>query len=487
MRTASSKPQLISYPDSLGGSLASLREVLATELDGVFSGGLHLLPPFPSSGDRGFAPMTYDQIAPEFGDWDDIAGLAELGPLVLDVMVNHMSRQSPEFKDFEQRGRESEWADLFITLDKIWATGKPAPGDLDEVALRKPDNPFSVVPIGDGSATETIWTTFGFSGGPVTEQIDIDINSALAIELFDRWFGRLAAQGATTLRLDAVGYLTKRPRTRCFMNEPEIWEHLDVLTAIAGQHNLQVLPEVHDGRDRHLDLARRGHLSYDFALPGLVLDGLLTGSSARLVEHLGLSPEHQVTMLDCHDGTGVNPDLRGLLSRDEADALVAKCVERGANLTLVHHEDANPSMTHQINMTFAAACGSDAGLLVARSIQMFAPGQPQVYYVGLLAGDNDPVAVEATGEGRAINRHNFDRDEIATQLALPVVQRQIDIIRLRNDHPAFEGALDLVEATSASSFSVTWRNGEHWARLDADLADVSGCITTSDGRKLPLN
>ena len=411
------KPQLISYADSLGGDLASLHELLTTELAGVFTGGLHLLPPFPSSGDRGFAPICYDQIEPDFGDWDDIARLSEAGPLVLDVMVNHISRQSEAFADFEQKGRASEWADLFITLDKVWPDGKPEPGDLAHVALRKPDNPFSVVTITgkqedhnpavggthdttETTQTETIWTTFGFSGGPVTEQIDLDINSPLALDLFNMWFAGLAARGATTLRLDAIGYLTKKPGTRCFMNKPEIWNHLKVLSDIGERHGLMVLPEVHDGRDAHLELASHGYLSYDFALPGLVLDAFLSQSSNRLVEHLSISPPNQVTMLDCHDGVGVNPDLRGLLDPDEAEHLVSSCLDRGANLTLVHHDNIDPSSTHQINITFADALGSDQGLLLARAIQLFAPGLPQIYYVGLLAGSNDYQAVEDSDELR---------------------------------------------------------------------------------------
>lgn len=467
------KPQLISYADSLGGDLASLHTLLSHDLRGVFGGGLHLLPPFPSSGDRGFAPITYDEIEPAFGDWADVERLAELGPLVLDVMVNHISRRSDAFVDFERHGRESSWADLFITLEKVWPSGHPAPGDLDLVALRKPDNPFSIVPIGGGETSETIWTTFGFSGGPVTEQIDIDITSPLALELFDRWFAGLASHGVAIVRLDAVGYVTKKPGTRCFMVEPEIWQHLDTLTAIAARHGLQVLPEIHDGRAMHHELARRGHLSYDFALPGVVLDALRTSDVGRLAEHLRMSPEHQVTMLDCHDGIGVNPDLRGILRPDEAEALVTFCLDRGANLTLIHHGHADPSSTHQINITFADATGSDEALLLARAIHLFAPGLPQVYYVGLLAGRNDLAAVAATGERRAINRENFGLDAVRERLRLPVVSAQLDMIRLRSEHPAFEGSIDEVVQTSPSALSITWRNDAAWARLDLDL-DPSG-------------
>ena len=54
-------PQLITYPDSLGGNLPALATLLEGPLAGRF-GGVHLLPPFPSSGDRGFAPIDYRSI-----------------------------------------------------------------------------------------------------------------------------------------------------------------------------------------------------------------------------------------------------------------------------------------------------------------------------------------------------------------------------------------------------------------------------------------
>lgn len=44
-------PQLLTYPDALGGDLASIRRLLDRPLRGLFA-GVHVLPPFPSSGDR---------------------------------------------------------------------------------------------------------------------------------------------------------------------------------------------------------------------------------------------------------------------------------------------------------------------------------------------------------------------------------------------------------------------------------------------------
>src|SRR5688572_20617964 len=168
------RPQLLTYPDSLGGDLATLGAHLAGPLDGLFR-GVHILPPFPSSGDRGFAPITYDEIEPRFGTWDDIRSLSERHDVLLDLMINHISRQSVEFQDFLERGRRAPSADLFITLDKVWPSGEPDAGDVARIFLRKPEDPFSVVTIGSTGEQERIWTSFGTTDW--SEQIDLDVNS----------------------------------------------------------------------------------------------------------------------------------------------------------------------------------------------------------------------------------------------------------------------------------------------------------------------
>ena len=67
---------LITYPDSLGNNLKDLERILGKYFKGTI-GGVHILPFFPSSGDRGFAPMEYTDVDPAFGDWSDIEKLSE--------------------------------------------------------------------------------------------------------------------------------------------------------------------------------------------------------------------------------------------------------------------------------------------------------------------------------------------------------------------------------------------------------------------------
>src|SRR5688572_5912759 len=105
-----SRVQLITYPDSLGGNLAALQEIIQRYFPDLFSGGIHILPPYPSSGDRGFAPLDYSRIDPQFGSWEDIGKIGAKYGVMLDVMVNHISRRSAYFQDFLKNGRSSPHA-----------------------------------------------------------------------------------------------------------------------------------------------------------------------------------------------------------------------------------------------------------------------------------------------------------------------------------------------------------------------------------------
>ncbi len=200
--------QLISYPDSLGGDLRGLHQFLQRDLRGVF-GGVHVLPPFPSSGDRGFAPTDYRRIEPAFGTWEDLAAIGAEFDLTVDLMVNHISRRSPEFQDFLAHGRASPFADLFITLEKVWPGGEPHPEDASRIFLRRPRPPFSSVTVAETGAVERIWTTFGKT--EPSEQIDLDIRSPLTRRMIVDHLRFFRERNVRIVRLDAVGYVIKKP------------------------------------------------------------------------------------------------------------------------------------------------------------------------------------------------------------------------------------------------------------------------------------
>ncbi len=285
------------------------------------------------------------------------------------------------------------------------------------------------------------------------------------------WLGFLAEQGVRIVRLDAVGYVIKKPGSTCFMVEPEIYEFLDWISELADSLGVAVLPEVHDEYATHERLAAHGFWTYDFVLPGLVLHAFRTGESRRLADHLARSPRRQFTTLDCHDGIPVRPDLDGVLLQGEMLDLETHVRRQGGNVNRILSDAHSAGVdVHQLNCTYYSALDcDDERYLAARAIQLFARGVPQIYYVGLLAGENDHEAVERAGEGRAINRHDFRLEEIHAALERPVVRRLLDLIRLRNTHPAFDGELD-VDAHDPPVLRLVWRAGDASLALEIDVS-----------------
>ncbi|GAK53873.1 sucrose phosphorylase [Candidatus Moduliflexus flocculans] len=469
--------QLITYPDSLGGNLQTLNTMLRTHFADICPGGVHILPPFPSSGDRGFAPLTYLEIEPKFGTWEDIREIGEQFDVLLDLMVNHISRQSAFFQDFLKKGRASEYADLFITLDKLWPDGTPKSEDLSKIFLRR-THPYSTFTIEATGQKETVWTTFGKH--EPSEQIDMDMNSAMARKLLADFLVNFSRNNVKIVRLDAVGYIVKKLGTSCFFVKPEIYQFLDWITELAHSFGLELLPEVHAHYSTQYELAEHGHWIYDFILPYTVLHTLFTRSSVKLRQYLKERPQKQFTMLDCHDGVPVKPDMNGLYASEDAKAVVETCLKRGSNLSRVFspaHQDPDGFDVHQIRGTYYSMLdGNDDAYLAARAIQFFTPGIPQVYYVGLLAGKNDEENIKATGDGREINRHNFSVAEIETALQQEVVQRLLKLIRFRNEYPAFNGDFALLDSDDRE-IALRWTLGETTCQLYIELTTYQATIT----------
>jgi sucrose phosphorylase len=472
--------QLITYPDSLGGNLQKLDYVLDKYFPRLFPGGIHILPPFPSSGDRGFAPLTYLEIEPQFGSWEDIKRIGENHDVLLDLMVNHISAKSQYFQDFLKKGHKSDYSDLFITMDKIWPEGNPPRQEIEKIFLRR-NEPFSNFMIEETGKVEKVWTTFGKS--TPSEQIDMDINSPIARQLISEFMTNFSNNHVKIIRLDALGYVIKKIGTTCFFVEPDIYHFLDWISELAHSLDIEILPEIHSDYKTQFKLAERGYWIYDFILPFTILDAILNKTSKRLKKYLQVRPINQFTMLDCHDGVPIKPDLNGLYQSEDARRVVEMCLKRGANLSLIFspkHKDPDGFDVHQIRCAYYSMLDcNDSAYLTARAIQFFTPGIPQVYYVGLLAGKNDTDAVARTGEGREINRHNYSLDEIDQEVQRPVVKKLVELIEFRNTHPAFNGNFEMVESND-HEITLTWNKQGLFAKLYVDFLNISAEISYLD-------
>lgn len=308
-------------------------------------------------------------------------------------------------------------------------------------------------------------------------QMDLNIKSPLVWKFYEDTLDQLAEYGAKIVRLDAFAYAPKEPGEKNFMNEPGTWDLLARVQELADKNQLELLPEIHAGYEEKVyeTLAKKGYMIYDFFLPGLIIDAMERKNGEVLTAWAREIREKKirtVNMLGCHDGIPLL-DLKGLIPEKEILALIGVIVERGGFIKNLHGQQ---NVYYQVNATYYSALGEDDGkMLLARALQLFMPGKPQIWYLDLFAGKNDNEAVKKAGEGghKEINRTNLSLEEIEERMKLDVVKKQLSMLRFRNTFPAFGFEAEFTVGCNNSKLEMGWKNQGCSAVLNVDFEDGS--------------
>ena len=460
--------QLITYVDRLsGGDLSMLGELLQQELKDLFS-GVHLLPFYhPIDGeDAGFDPIDHTQVDTRLGNWQDVRRIGERFDIMADLIVNHMSAKSPQFQDVLANGQASPYWSLFLTRDKVFAAHDDAL--INKIYRPRPTPCFTDIQLKDGQ-TVPFWTTF------TSNQIDIDVHSDAGQAYLNGILRTFADNNIDLIRLDAAGYAIKKAGTRCFMLE-ETFEFIATLSERAKQLGMQCLVEIHSHYQTQVDIAKRCDLVYDFALPPLVLHSLFSHDFTALGKWLAIAPHNCISVLDTHDGIGIidagpDGDKAGLLTPAQIDQLVETIHSNSAHQSRQATGAAASNVDlYQVNCTYYDALGQDdLAYLIARAIQFFSPGIPQVYYAGLLAIPNDMDLLSRSNVGRDINRPYLDREKVRAALQKPVVKALCQLIELRNRLTCFNGEFSAM--AQGGCLTLNWQSATSSAKLHIDATN----------------
>ena len=480
------KPMLNAYPDSMGGKLADIVETLcADEMKDVFS-SFYILPSlYHSDLDRGFSVIDYE-LNEELAEKKDLEALQRLGiGLKLDFILNHASAGSPQFVDLVNRGEQSEYYDFFINWNDFWQGYgemteegyiQPEPKYLERMFFRKQGLPILMVQFPDGKKVP-YWNTFyqeehypHYLG-----QMDLNIKSPKVWDFYRDTIKRIASYGADIVRLDAFAYAPKEPGAKNFLNEPGTWELLSRIQEIADPYKLTLLPEIHAAYEEQIyrKLSDKGYMTYDFFLPGLVIDAIEHKRSRYLAVWARELVENDikvVNMLGCHDGIPLL-DLKGILPETDIQNLIDLIVARGGLVKNLHGQR---NMYYQVNATYFSALGeSEQKLLMARAIQLFMPGKPQIWYLDLFAGKNDHEAVKRAGDSghKEINRTNLTTNQVTAVLKQEVVKKQLEMIRFRNTYKAFEEGAKISVDEEDGVLRITWKKDSFGAQLTVDFVN----------------
>ena len=212
-------------------------------------------------------------------------------------------------------------------------------------------------------------------------------------------------------------------------------------------------------------------MTYDFFLPGLIIDALEGADGTvlkRWADELMEKKIKVVNMLGCHDGIPLL-DLKGLIPEERIQTLIDTVVERGGFVKNLHGQK---NMYYQVNATYYSALGEDdKKMLLARALQLFMPGKPQVWYLDLFAGKNDHEAVKRAGAGghKEINRTNLTTDQMEELLTRDVVKKQLEMLKFRSEFAAFDFDAELEVKVDGSKMSYIWTKDGYKAQLEAIL------------------
>ena len=320
-------------------------------------------------------------------------------------------------------------------------------------------------------------------------QMDLNIKSPLVWEFYDNTLKTLADYGAKIVRLDAFAYAPKEVGEKNFLNEPATWDVLTKVRELADKYNVRLLPEIHASYEEKIyeKIANKGYMTYDFFLPGLIIDAFEQQSGEVLkkwADELVEKNIQVVNMLGCHDGIPLL-DLKGLISEERIQSVIDTVVKRGGYVKDLHGQK---NVYYQVNATYYSALGEeDKRMLLARAIQIFMPGKPQVWYLDLFAGKNDHEAVKRAGAGghKEINRTNLTTKEMEAGLQRDIVLKQLEMLRFRHTFPVFSNESEFSMKCTGSKIFMEWKNKEERAVLKADLSDFNfDILAERNGEKI---
>jgi sucrose phosphorylase len=423
---------LISYADMLAppadpaeregeSALARLGKFLERRNLGSFS-YLHLLPFHPYTSDDGFSVVDYRRVDGRFGSWEDIAALGGRFKMAFDFVVNHGSVQSPWFRGFLAGDKGYE----------RWYLVRPA--DYDASAVVRPRTSPLLTPFvrKDGSKVY-VWTTFS------ADQVDYDFGNPEVLLEFVGIFLEFARRGARIVRFDAIAYLWKEDGHPC-IHHPKTHAVVKLFRAVAEALDLDLLILTETNVPHAQNVAYFGDgdeadLVYNFALPPLVLHGMLSADAGPLRAWAKTLPSPRaedpekprlfLNYLASHDGVGVVP-AKGLVDDAAFAATIEEARRRGA---LVNYKDTPEGpVPYELNCNYLSVTAPPSlgsaeirarAFLAAQAVLFSLSGLPAVYFHSWIGSEAWREGPELLGYNRAINRERPPVDQVEAQLDDP--------------------------------------------------------------------
>jgi sucrose phosphorylase len=420
--------------------LTTLLRFIEEYCDSVVS-HVHILPYFPYSSDDGFSIIDYSVVNQSLGDWSDIEAISEKYGLMTDLVVNHCSARSQWFENFcKQDGIGS---DYFFTASPD--------DDLSSVVRPRTSNLLKETETTEG--IKHVWCTFS------EDQVDFDFRNPKVLVTFIDIIRLYLDKGTTVFRLDAIAFLWKVPGTTS-INLPQTHEVVRLFRTLiehAAPETIIITETNIPNRENltYFGNANEAHAIYNFSLPPLLINTLVTGNCHYLKSWMMSMPPAQngttyFNFIASHDGIGLRP-AEGLLDDSEINDL-ATCMQQFGGKISWRKTDIDQQKPYEINIALIDAMkGTVDGpdeyqiqrFLCAHTIMLGLEGIPGIYVHSLIGTPNDEEKVRNTGQNRGINRHRWDYKTLQGELSKNtsihsiILKSLSELIKIRKKQSAF--------------------------------------------------
>jgi len=457
----------ITYGDSIKKNneppLETLYHFIHNHLENITS-TIHILPFYPFSSDDGFSVINYSEVNQSLGDWKNINKIANDFSLMADLVINHCSSRSLWFDNYKQRKHPG--ADYFIEVDPET--------DLTQVVRPRTSPLLRKTETLDGS--KHVWCTFSH------DQIDLNFENPKVLLEFVKIIKIYLNNGVKLFRLDAVAFLWKKIGTPC-INLIETHEIIRLLRLLIEHNNPEaiIITETNIPNKENLSYfgnANEAHLIYNFTLPPLILYTMLSGNSALLKQWMMSMPPAQngtsyFNFIATHDGIGLRP-VEGILTDDTIDEITELMQKFGGGISWRAMPDGD-QRPYELNISLIDALkgtfkGEDSyqinRFISAHAIMLALEGIPAFYIHSLFATHNDHLKMQRSSNKRAINRHNWDYDQLTDLLkSKGTVHHKIftklkEIIRIRKEQNAFHPNATQFTLHFEQSLFAFWRQSQ---------------------------
>ena len=434
---------LITYADSIKSEndspLLVLNQFLQKYIDSIDS--IHILPFMPSSSDSGFSVIDYYKIDEKFGNWKDLNLISKNKNIMIDIVLNHASRNSKWFANFlNGSGQGHDFFKVVEDWNGIAQIERPRSSEL-----------FQKIQTVDGE--KKVWCTFSH------DQIDLDFSKPAVLLEFLKIIKFYIKKNIKIFRLDAVAFLWKKQNTSCInLQETHYIIKLIRFVSTLIDKNTIIITETNIPSKENLSYFGNNdeaHWIYNFTLSPLILFTLLGGNCSQLRKWSMTMPPAQegnayFNFLASHDGIGLRP-VEGKLDSTELYKLIDKMRESGGRISYKTSQWGE-EIPYEINITYLDSLKSTFDgdesfqikrFICAHTIMLAMEGIPAIYIHSFLGTENDYNAIAAGGENRSINRFIWNKKDIYKILEdknsnnFYIMSKLNNLLKIRSKQPAF--------------------------------------------------